>query len=143
MFFGEFLHMMDEKSRVRIPSKLKNNLINGYVITKGTNSCLFIFSKEYFEKEFLVKLNNVPTFDINSQKPIRLLLSSTYEVEEDLQGRFILPAGLKEFAGITKNIVFIGVGSRIEMWNEENWNKYKGNEHKFDEIIGSLSSFNV
>lgn len=143
MFFGEFNHSMDEKGRVRVPSKIKNVLGNQYVITKGTSSCLFVFTKNYFEQEFLSKLNNVPTFNAASQKPIRLLLSSTYEVEEDTQGRFILPASLKEFAQISKNLVFIGVGNRIEIWSEENWKNYKGDEHDFDSIIESLSSYNV
>lgn len=143
MFFGEYNYSIDEKNRLRIPSKLKDKLDKEYVITKGSNNCLFVFGRKYFEQEFLNKLNAVPTFDSKSQKPIRLLLSSTYEVEEDPQGRFLLPGYLKEFAGITKGITFIGVGNRIEIWSEEAYKDYKGNEHDFDALIETLSSFNV
>ncbi len=143
MFFGEFNYSADEKNRIRIPSKLKTKLGSEYVLTKGTDSCLFVFKKSYFEDEFLNKLNSVPTFNVEGQKPIRLLLSSTYEPSEDAQGRFVLPGNLKDYALISKNIVFIGVGNRIEIWSEEKWNEYKGDEHNFNNVANNLSSFNV
>ena len=83
MFFGEYNYQLDEKNRVRLPSKLRNELSGNYVITKGTNNSLFIFSKEYFETQFVEKLSNIPTFDIEAQRSVRALLSSSYEVEED------------------------------------------------------------
>ena len=142
MFFGEYKHSLDEKGRLRIPVKLRNNLCNGYVVTKGSNGCLFVFDKKYFSEEFLNKLSNVPTFNADSQKPVRLLLSSTFEVEEDAQGRFILPSNLKEFAGISKNITIVGVGSRIEIWDEAKWTAYTSSE-SFDDVIKNLNSYNV
>ena len=75
MFFGEFSHQIDEKGRLRIPAKLKTDLKNEFVITKGTNGCLFVFNKAYFENQFLNKLMEVPTFDLDAQKPIRAFLS--------------------------------------------------------------------
>ena len=143
MFFGEYNYQLDEKNRLRIPSKLRNNFKSNYIITKGTNNSLFIFDKEYFETTFLEKLNNVPTFDISSQKPIRALLSSSFEVEEDKQGRFVLPANLKNYANISKNIVFIGVGNRLEVWSEENWLKYQSLDESIDEVLSELAKFNV
>ena len=143
MFFGEYHYQLDEKSRLRIPSKLKTES-KEYVITKGTNNCLFVFSKPYFENEFLSKLASVPTFSVSGQKPVRALLSSSFEVAEDSQGRFLLPATLKDFAKISKNIVFIGVGNRIEIWSEENWNEYNDEDGKtFDNILESLSGFDI
>ena len=143
MFFGEYHYQLDEKSRLRIPSKLKSES-KEYVITKGTNNCLFVFNKSYFENEFLSKLASVPTFSVSGQKPIRALLSSSFEVCEDSQGRFLLPSTLKDFANISKNIVFIGVGNRIEIWAEETWNDYNNEDGKtFDNIIESLSGFNI
>lgn len=141
MFFGEFKHSMDEKCRIRIPAKLKQQLGLEFVITKGTNSCLFVFPKNYFEQEFLAKLNSVPTFS-SGQKPIRMLLSSSFQPEEDAQGRFVLPQNLKEHAKILKNLIIIGVGNRIEIWSEEVWNEYKGNDD-FDNIAEILGSYNV
>lgn len=143
MFFGEYNYQLDEKNRLRVPSKLRNNFKSTYIITKGTNNSLFIFDKEYFETAFLEKLNNVPTFDIASQRPIRALLSSSFEVEEDKQGRFVLPSNLKEYAGISKNIVFIGVGNRLELWSEENWQKYQNYDEGFDNVLNELAKHNV
>ena len=143
MFFGEYHYQLDEKGRLRIPSKLRSSLLKEYVITKGTSSSLFVFDKAYFENEFLSKLSSVPTFSAGAQKPIRALLSSSFEVSEDAQGRFGLPIALKEFAKINKNIVFVGVGNRIEIWAEEIWQKYNEDGKTFDEVIESLSEFNI
>lgn len=143
MFFGEYRHSLDEKNRLRIPSKLKHLLGTNFVLTKGTNSCVFIFPKKYFEEKFLSKLSNIPTFDIQAQKPLRMFLSSTVEVDEDNQGRTLLPISMKDFANIDKNIVFVGVGERIELWSESEWDKYKGDGHDFDDVMQQLSSFDV
>ena len=143
MFFGEFSHQIDEKGRMRIPAKLKTDLKNEFVITKGTNGCLFVFNKTYFENQFLNKLMEVPTFDLEAQKPIRALLSSSFEVMEDAHGRFLLPLALKEFAKINKNVVFVGVGNRIEIWSEENWNVYLMGDSSFDKVLSNLGQYNV
>lgn len=141
MFFGEYLHQLDEKGRLRLPSKIKCS--NQIIITKGTNNCLFVFEKNYFENQFLSKLENVPTFDIESQKPIRALLSSSFEITEDNQGRFLLPNSLKDFAKISKNIVFVGVGNRLEIWSEENWKAYNDSDKSFDEVVSKLSKYEI
>jgi len=143
MFFGQYNYQLDEKNRARVPSKLRLGLSNSYVITKGLNNSLFIYSKDYFESQFLDKLNTVPTFDIEAQRPIRALLSSSFEVEEDKQGRFVIPANLREFAGITKDVVFVGVGHRLELWSAENWAKYQSTDKAFDEVLGELVKYNV
>lgn len=143
MFFGEYHHALDEKGRLRIPAKLKTGLGCNYIVCKGTNNCLFVFCKEYFQNEFLTKLNNVPTFSVAGQKSIRALLSSTYEVEEDGQGRVLLPAGLKEFAKISKNVITIGVGNRIEIWSEEIYEQYFSDDASFDDMVKGLDEFNI
>ncbi len=143
MFFGEYNYQLDEKNRVRIPSKFRNDLSGSYVLTKGTNNSLFIFDKKYFEDNFLSKLENIPTFDIEAQKPIRALLSSSYEVEEDKQGRFVLPSNLKEFATINKDIVFVGVGHRLELWSKEKWDLYLSSANEFDQVVGELVKYSV
>ena len=143
MFFGEFNHQTDEKGRLRIPAKLKTALKGEFIVTKGTNNCLFVFDKSYFENQFLNKLMEVPTFDLEAQKPIRALLSSSFEVAEDAHGRFLLPLALKEFASISKNVVFVGVGNRIEIWSEENWKTYMQAEKSFDEVASSLGKYSI
>ncbi len=133
MFFGEYCHALDEKGRIRIPSKLKSGL-GEYVATKGVNNCIYIFNKSYFETEFLDSINKVSAYSLTGQNAVRAILSSTFEVEEDNQGRFIIPASLKEFAGITKNVVSVGVGKRIEIWDEQTWKDYNSKTSFVDAI---------
>lgn len=142
MFYGEYKHTADEKGRLRVPAKLKANLENKYVITKGTDDCLFVFNKSYFENEFLLKLSGVSTFSKKGQKPVRTFLSSSYEVEEDGQGRFMLPPFLKQHLGNVKNVTFIGVGNRIEIWDEDKWNKYSAVDN-FDDEMSELADLNI
>lgn len=133
MFFGEYSHALDEKGRIRIPSKLKVGL-GEYVATKGVNNCIYIFSKTYFETEFLESINRISAYSLTGQNAVRAILSSTFEIEEDNQGRFVLPGNLKEFAGITKNVVSVGVGKRIEIWDEETWKEYNSKTSFLDAI---------
>ena len=142
MFLGEYYHQLDEKNRLRIPAKLRNGLGNNYIIMKGSNSCLFVYSSSEMQALMNEKLKSVPLSDVVAQKSIRMLFSSGFEVEEDNQGRFTLPQNLKEFAGIKKNIVSVGVGNRIELWAEENWKEYN-NGGDFDAILGDLSKYGV
>lgn len=122
MLIGSYTHAIDAKKRMRIPSKFKNELGNGCIITKGTNKNLFIFSAEQFSSLY-EKMINLPLFDEEAQKPVRKFLSSAFEAEEDAQGRVLLSKELIKFAEITKNIVFVGVGNRVEIWAEEVWEK--------------------
>ena len=133
MFFGEYSHALDEKGRIRIPSKLKVGL-GEYVATKGVNNCIYIFSKTYFETEFLESINRISAYSLTGQNAVRAILSSTFEIEEDNQGRFVLPNSLKEFAGITKSVVSVGVGKRIEIWDEETWKEYNSKTSFLDAI---------
>ncbi|MBR4003031.1 MAG: division/cell wall cluster transcriptional repressor MraZ [Clostridia bacterium] len=138
MFFGEYSHALDEKGRIRIPSKLKAGL-GEYVATKGVDNCIYIFSKSYFENEFLDSINRISAYALNGQNAVRAILSSTFEVEEDNQGRFVIPASLREFAGITKNVVSVGVGKRIEIWDEQTWKNYN-NQTSFADAIKELNN---
>ncbi len=140
MFFGEYSHALDEKGRIRIPSKLKVGL-GEYVATKGVDNCIYIFSKSYFENEFLESINKVSAYSLTGQNAVRAILSSTFEIEEDAQGRFVIPASLREFAGITKNVVSVGVGKRIEIWDEQTWKDYN-NQTSFVDAVKELNNNN-
>ena len=139
MFFGSYSHALDEKGRIRVPSKLKAGITGAYVITKGIDNCLYIFNKAYFETEFLSKLDSVFPYASSGNKSVRAILSSTFDVEEDTQGRFVIPATLKEFAGIGKNVVSVGVGNRIEIWDSDKWNNYS-NQTSFEDAVKELNS---
>ncbi len=126
---------------MRVPAKLKKQLGKNYIITKGTNGSLFLFTKEGMEKHLLSKFEGVSLFDLEKQKAIRAILSSSFEVEEDKQGRFLLPKALRVFANIKKNVYFIGVGSHMEIWNASSWEKYLTEEvEDFDKLLGGLKN---
>ena len=141
LLIGTYRHQTDEKSRLRMPSKFKEALGEGFIVAKGTNGCLFCFSKEQFE-ELYKKLESVSLFDIEAQKPVRALLASAFEAETDKQGRILLPQELRNYAGIQKNVVSIGVGSRVEIWSEEKFNEYN-TEESYDEASSALAKYGV
>ena len=141
MLIGTYRHQLDQKARFRMPTKFKEKLESGFIVAKGTNGCLFAFSKEQFEKLY-EKLSNVPMFDTEAQKPIRTLLASAFETEEDAQGRILLPQELRNYASLSKNIVTIGVGNRVEIWAEEKYDEYFGSDN-FDDASKELSKYGV
>ncbi len=138
---GEFRHQIDEKGRVRIPAKLKACLDTDSVVCRGEN-CLYVFSGAEFS-EMVNKFKNVPFSDVNAQASLRKFFASTYPLEEDSQGRTNLPQNLRNAVGLKKNIVSVGVLNRIEIWDEETYNKKDASENNFDQILESLKQYGV
>lgn len=136
MVIGQFEHQLDAKDRFRIPSKLKMGEGTSFVLLKGTNGSIFLYTKEYFETVFLPKLESIPTFDLEKQKALRVILSSTYMVDMDNQGRLLLPSALKNYAGIEKEILSVGMLNRIEIWNKDTFTKYC--DQDFDKVTSYL-----
>lgn len=141
MFIGTYRHQFDEKCRLRMPTKFKDALGEGFIVAKGTNGCLFAFSKTEFE-ELYAKLSQVSIFDVEAQKPVRALLASAFETEQDKQGRILLPQELRSYAKMQKNIVTIGVGNRVEIWAEEVFDEYNTVE-SYDEASSALIKYGV
>ncbi|RKY32693.1 MAG: division/cell wall cluster transcriptional repressor MraZ [Candidatus Omnitrophota bacterium] len=124
VFFGEFRGKIDKQGRVVIPSKLRNLLKNKSVyITRGLENCLFIFSEKVWESQS-EKLKNLPFTKGDPRAFTRLFFSGAYQSKIDRQGRILIPSNLLDYAGIKERIVIIGVGTRIELWAEERWDKY-------------------
>ena len=143
MFLGEYSHSCDSKNRLRLPSKFKKESGSGFVLTKGSDGCVFVMPKDKLDSIF-EKVNQLPMFDSSVQKPLRLLFSSACELEEDAQGRFLLPQSLKEFAGIKKEVVFVGTGTRIELWAKERWIDYSmKNLQDFETLAQELGRYGV
>jgi MraZ protein len=149
MYFGQYEHQLDEKDRFRIPTKLLKKLSGNIYITQGSSGCLFLFSESDFA-ELENKLKCVPLTDVEAQKPLRALFGGADDPERDNQGRYKLRSHLKKFAGIDKDIVFVGAGPRVEIWSEQGWKAYNENKDKdnnqnqaFDKILASLSKFGV
>lgn len=142
MLLGSYSHQLDQKNRFRIPTKFKASLGEDLVITKGTNHSLYLLSSQEIKENVFNKMQNVSMFDEELQRSFRLLLSSSHELEADAQGRILLPSALKQFANINKNIVFVGVGNRVEIWAEEEWQKYTENLN-FDLELDGLKKSGV
>ena len=131
MLIGTYRHSLDSKNRMRIPSKFKGELGANCIITKGTGSSLMLFSGDGFQSLY-ERLSGISIFDEEAQKPVRKFLSSAFEAEEDAQGRILLPKELVKHAEITKNVVFVGIGNRVEIWAEEVWDKMQDDDEKAD-----------
>lgn len=120
MFMGEYNHTVDEKGRLIIPSKFREELGDEFVITKGLDGCLFV----YDNKEWTVleeKLRSLPLTNKDARAFTRYMLSGAATVDIDKNGRALIPQVLRNFAGLEKEVVLIGVASRIEIWNKDKW----------------------
>ena len=143
MFLGEYKHQTDEKWRLRMPTAFKKLLGKNYIITKGTSGCLFVFSASGAKELLADKLKETSLFDAKLQKATRLLFSSAFEVEEDNQGRMLLPKALREFAKLNKDVVFIGVGTHIEIWDDKAWNNYQNDSEELDKVLEGLADYGI
>ena len=120
MFIGEYNHTIDAKGRLIIPSRFREVLGDEFVVTKGMDGCLFVFDNPEWQA-FEEKLHKLPMIDKGARQFTRFFLAGAASVEVDKQGRILLPAVLREFAGITKDAVLVGVGSRVEIWSKDRW----------------------
>ena len=120
MFIGEYHHTIDEKGRIIIPSKFREELGETFVVTQGLDGCLFVFPNEEW-KNFEEKLKTLPMANKDARKFVRFFLAGAALAEVDKQGRILLPAVLRQFAGLEKDVVLVGVGSRVEIWDKKRW----------------------
>lgn len=124
MFIGEYKHNIDEKGRLALPAKFRQELKDGAVVTRGLDNCLFLYTKKEWEK-LAEKLANLPISQANSRAFARLMLAGAMDVEFDKQGRVVLPEYLRQFAGLKKSVVIAGLYTRLEIWDESAWKQYK------------------
>ena len=143
MFIGEYEHTVDVKGRIIMPSKLRENIGEKFIITKGLDKCLFAYSKSEWAN-FEEKLKTLPLTNKNARDFVRFFLSGAVECEIDKQGRFLVSSNLRTYANIDKEIVIIGVGTRLEIWNKESWNNYSSEENiSADEIAENMTMLGI
>lgn len=123
MFMGEYHHSIDDKGRLIIPSKFRNELGESFVITRGLENCLFVYSLIEWNK-IVDKLKKLPFTKQNARNFNRFFLSGATICELDKQGRINIQSTLQEFASIQKDCVIIGVNDRLEIWSKEKWEKF-------------------
>ncbi|MFZ5982712.1 MAG: division/cell wall cluster transcriptional repressor MraZ [Patescibacteria group bacterium] len=143
MFIGEYSHSIDPKKRLAIPAKFRSDLKNKVVITRGLDKCLFIYPMKVWEV-LAEKLGNLPVGESGTRSFIRLMLAGATDVEVDKQGRILVPDYLKDYAGLSKEVVVAGLYNRLEIWDGKKWNEYKRSAEKnTDEIAEQLGKLGV
>ena len=118
---GEYNHTIDPKGRVIVPAKFRETLGEQFVVTKGLDGCLFVYDEQEWNI-FEEKLKTLPITNKEARAFVRFFLAGAATVEVDKQGRILLPGVLREFAKLEKDVVLVGVGSRVEIWSKECWN---------------------
>lgn len=118
---GEFRHTMDAKGRLFIPAKLREELGDSFVVTKGLDGCLFIYAQKEWQ-QLEDKIRQLPMS--KSRQLQRFFLSSASDVSVDKQGRIVVPPVLRDYAELTHEVTIIGVLERAEIWSAEKWNSY-------------------
>jgi MraZ protein len=142
MFYGEYIHSIDRKGRIILPAKFrevaKSHFFEKFFVTRGLDKCLFMFSEE----EWRIQENKFKSVSFTKQQARtfnRLYFSGAVEINFDTQGRILLPQYLKDYAGIKKDVVIVGVSNRIEIWSKDCWSEYYGNSRQsFEEIAEKL-----
>ena len=143
LLIGEYEHSIDTKGRLIMPSKLKEDIGDKFVVTKGLDGCLFVYSQTEW-KTFEDKLRTFPLTNKDARALVRFFLAGAMECEIDKQGRFLIPSNLREFAGLEKEVVVIGVLNKIEIWSKDKWLKYSEEENNSaDEIAEKMSNLGI
>lgn len=142
MFIGEYHHAIDTKNRMIVPSKFRDDLNGKFVLTKGLDGCLYGYPIEEW-KTLSDKLKTLPLTNKNARAFVRFFFSGAHEIEIDKQGRALIPQNLVEYAHIEKEIVSIGVLTRIEIWSKEDWNNYNDSNVDFDEIAEKMQELGI
>ena len=141
MFIGEYQHNLDDKGRIAIPAKFRLLLKKGGVVTKGLDNCLFLYTKDQW-RIIAEKLSNLPVSQSKARALARHFLAGAMDLEFDNQGRVTLPEYLRHFAGLKKNVIIAGLYNHLEIWNKDDWDKYKEeseeNTNMIAEDLGDL-----
>jgi MraZ protein len=124
MFIGEYKHNLDAKGRIAIPSKFREELRGGAVVTRGLDNCLSVYSTDGWKK-IAERLNNLPLSDANARAFARFMLAGAMQVDIDRVGRIVIPQYLRKFANLSGSVVVAGLFDRVELWNEKDWQAYQ------------------
>ncbi len=135
MLIGEYKHIIDTKKRLAIPAKLRKDLAQGAVLTRGLDNCLALYPLKEWQK-MTDKLGQLPTGQVDARGFNRIILAGASDVGFDKLGRILIPEYLKKYALLKKNVVVVGVYNRLEIWDETRWEKYK---QKTEKEVGDIA----
>ncbi|MHB8171877.1 MAG: division/cell wall cluster transcriptional repressor MraZ [Thermincolia bacterium] len=143
MFMGEYQHTIDPKGRLIVPAKFREGLGENFVATKGLDNCLFVYPMEEWQA-LEQKFKSLPFTKADARAFVRFFFSGASECELDKQGRILLPANLREYAKLDKDVVVIGVSSRVEIWSKDQWEQYNTQtEVSYEAVAEKLVDFDL
>lgn len=134
MLIGEYIHTLDTKKRISLPSRFRKEIGKKVVITRGLDNCLFVYPIKQWQK-VTEKLAELPMGASDTRGFSRFMLAGAVESGVDSLGRVLVPDFLKDFASLKGKVSVIGVHDRIEIWNEKSWNTYKGRVEKEADVL--------
>ncbi|MBR4574516.1 MAG: division/cell wall cluster transcriptional repressor MraZ [Lachnospiraceae bacterium] len=140
MFMGEYNHTIDAKGRLIVPTKFREQLGEAFVVAKGNDGCLAIYTNKDWEN-FLGKIQSLPANN-HIRTYVRNIVGSAVEVTTDKQGRILVPGNLREHAGLEKDVVLAGVIDKIEVWDKERWGAQTGIDN-MDDIAEEMAGLGL
>ncbi len=139
MFIGEYQHSLDEKGRMSVPAKFRDELAKGLILTRGLDGCLWLYTEAEWEK-IAEQVSQLPITQKNARSFGRFILSGAMDLKLDKVGRVNVPKYLADYAGIKGKVVVTGMHNRLEIWAEEKWNEFKTDmENNSEEVAEQLS----
>lgn len=143
MFIGEYQHSLDNKGRLIIPAKFRDDLGDVFIITKGLDNCLFVYPKSEW-KILEEKLKLLPLTSKDARAFVRFFFSGATECQLDKQGRILIPNNLREHCKLEKDAVIIGVSNRVEIWSKEEWDLYNDDENlSYESIAEKMAELGI
>ena len=144
MFIGEYSHTIDAKKRISIPTKIRKELGDVAILTRGLDQCIFVYPEKEWEG-IAEKLSKLPMGQADTRNFVRLMLAGAAEVEIDSLGRIIIPDSLKKYAELDSKAVIVGVFNRVELWSPERWarvqEKTESDTDRLAERLGELGVY--
>jgi MraZ protein len=137
---GEYNHTIDTKGRIIVPAKFRDTLGDEFVVTLGLDGCLFVYPNDEWQN-FITELKTLPG-NKEARQLQRYFMAGAASLEVDKQGRILIPSKLREHAGLEKDVVFVGVLSKIEVWSKERWDANNTFDN-VDDIAERMSSFGL
>jgi len=143
MFIGEYSHTIDTKGRLSMPARFRSLLGAHFIVTKGLDQSLFVYPEDEW-KILEEKLKKLPLTNQNARAFVRFFFSGATECELDQQGRIRIPSNLREHAALEKEVVVIGVGTRVEIWSQDLWANYNDDgKLSYDQIADKMQELGI
>ncbi len=140
MFLGAHQHTLDAKGRVILPARFRERLASGLVFAPSQDRCIDVFPLTAFERR-VEELSTLPREDREARRYLRVLLAGAHEERPDAQGRVTIPARLRDYAGLAREVTITGAGAKVEIWDRETWEVYLADsEEVFANLDGGFAS---